>query len=166
MSRPTTFSNTIHLRDFVDAITDDPTRENAPNYVGIQTDLNIFEEDGFCSSHDDINPIHTRIHAYLTREERELYTPNTFFYAHGRFSAAQHPGDVSDSDSDEYRRYLPGRWRPMVTVVGSVPSTGDRAGDPVRASPLYRRNSRLLLFKVRTGGVLRGLLLGKHEALA
>ncbi|KAM6514230.1 hypothetical protein FALCPG4_015468 [Fusarium falciforme] len=88
MSQPTTFSNTIYLRDFVDAITDDPTRENAPNYVEIQTDINIFEEDGFCGSHVDIDPIHTRIHAYLTREERELYTPNTFFYADGRFSAA------------------------------------------------------------------------------
>jgi hypothetical protein len=94
MSRPTTFSNTIHLRDFVDAITDDPTRENAPNYVEIQTDINIFEEDGFCGSHVDIDPIHTRIHAYLTREERELYTPNAFFYADGRFSAAQSPSGV------------------------------------------------------------------------
>ncbi|KAJ4176198.1 hypothetical protein NW759_017555, partial [Fusarium solani] len=140
MSRLMTFSNTIHLRDFVDAITDDPTRENAPNYVEIQTDINIFEEDGFCGSHVDIDPIHTRIYAYLTREERELYTPNTFFYADGRFSAAQspsgvlqisvqalslmrHPGDVSNFD--EYRRHLPGQWCPMVTVIGSVPSTGD-----------------------------------------
>ncbi|KAJ3453671.1 hypothetical protein MRS44_017918 [Fusarium solani] len=126
MSRPTTFSNTIHLRDFVDAITDDPTRENAPNYVEIQTDINIFEEDGFCGSHVDIDPIHTRIHAYLTREERELCTPNTFFYADGRFSAAQspsgvlqisvqalslmrHPGDVSNfdetGDPSEPRRF-------------------------------------------------------------
>lgn len=94
MSRLTTFSNTIHLRDFVDAITDDPTRKNAPNYVEIQTDINIFEEDGFCGSHVGIDPIHTHIHAYLTREERELYTPNTFFYADGRFSAAQSPSGV------------------------------------------------------------------------
>jgi hypothetical protein len=94
MSRPTTFSNTIHLRDFIDAVTDDPARENAPNYDEIQTDINIFKEDGFCGSHVDIDPIHTRIHAYLTREERELYTPNTFFYAHGRFSAAQSPSGV------------------------------------------------------------------------
>lgn len=27
-------------------------------------------------------------------ERRELYTPNTFFYAHGRFSAAQSPSGV------------------------------------------------------------------------
>ncbi|KAJ3530217.1 hypothetical protein NM208_g9423 [Fusarium decemcellulare] len=155
MSRPTTFSNTIHLRDFVDDIKGDPARENAPNYVEIQTDINVFEEDGFRDSRVDIAPIHTRIHAYLTREERELYTPNTFFYADGRFSAVQspsgilqisvqalslmrHPGDVSDFD--EYRRYLPGQWCPMVTIIGS--------------------------FKVRTGRLLRGLPLGKHEALA
>lgn len=92
MSRQATFSNTIHLRDFVDSITDDPGRENAPNYVEIQTDVNIFDEDGFYSSRIDINPIRTRIHASLTREERELYTPNTFFYADGRFSAAQSAG--------------------------------------------------------------------------
>lgn len=92
MSRQATFSNTIHLRDFVDRITDDPSRENAPNYVEIQADVNIFEEDGFYTSSIDIEPIRTRIHAYLTREERDLYTPNTFFYADGRFSAAQSAG--------------------------------------------------------------------------
>lgn len=78
----------IHLRDFVDAIVDDPTRENAPNYAEILTDVNIFEEDGF--HHHDIvtEPIRTRIHAYLTREQRDLHLPNAFFYADGRFSTA------------------------------------------------------------------------------
>ncbi|KAH7119201.1 hypothetical protein EDB81DRAFT_766815 [Dactylonectria macrodidyma] len=145
MSRQVTFSNTIHLRDFVDSITDDPSRENAPNYVEIQADVNIFEEDGFYTSSIDIEPIRTRIHAYLTREERDLYTPNTFFYADGRFSATQsvggtleisvqalslsrHPGDVSDFE--EYRRYLPGQWLPIVTVIGSVPSPNDNTSDP------------------------------------
>ncbi|KAM5349486.1 hypothetical protein ACJ41O_005991 [Fusarium nematophilum] len=94
MSRPTTFSNTIHLRDFVDSITADPSRENASNYVKIQTDINIFKEDGFYGSRIDIDAIHTRIRAYLTREERELYTPNTFFYADGRFSTTQSLGGV------------------------------------------------------------------------
>lgn len=153
MSRQATFSNTIHLRDSVDSVTDDPGRENAPNYVEIQTDVNIFDEDGFYSSRIDIDPIRTRIHAYLTREERELYTPNTFFYADGRFSAAQsaastleisvqalslsrHPGDVSDFE--EYRRYLPGQWCPMVTVIGSVPppSTTPATLLNLAASPL------------------------------
>ncbi|RSL41349.1 hypothetical protein CEP54_015851 [Fusarium duplospermum] len=113
---PTAFSNTIHLRYFVDDVT----------------------------SHVDIDPIHTRIHVCLAREERELYAPNTFSYAQGHFSAAQspsgvlhisvqalslmrHPGDVSDFD--EYRRHLPGQWCPMVTVIGSVPSPSDRTGD-------------------------------------
>ena len=94
MSRQTTFSSTIHLRDFVDTVVEDPSREDAPNHVEIQTDVNIFEEDGFYSSNIDIDPIHTRIRAYLTREERDLYAPNTFFYGHGRFSAAQSPGGV------------------------------------------------------------------------
>jgi len=79
MSPQTIFSSTIHLRDFVDTIAEDPSREDAPNYVEIQTDINIFEEDGFYSSNIDIDPIHTRIRAYLTREERDLYAPNTFF---------------------------------------------------------------------------------------
>lgn len=65
----------IHLRDFIDAITDDPTRENAPNYVEILSDINIFEEDGFCSLSIIAEPIRTRIHAYLTREERDFYVP-------------------------------------------------------------------------------------------
>ncbi|KAH7114188.1 hypothetical protein B0J13DRAFT_460348, partial [Dactylonectria estremocensis] len=88
-SQQATFSNTIHLRDFVDSVTDNPGQENAPNYIEIQTEVNVFNKDGFYNSHIDINPICTRIHAYLTQEERELYTPNTFFYADGRFSAAQ-----------------------------------------------------------------------------
>ncbi|KAH8658608.1 hypothetical protein BGZ61DRAFT_540531 [Ilyonectria robusta] len=108
-------------------------------------DVDIFEEEGFYTSTIDVEPIRTRIHAYLTREERELYTPNTFFDADGRFSAApsaggtleisvqalslsRHPGDVSDFD--EYRRYFPGQWCPMVTVIGSVPLPSDNTSDP------------------------------------
>ena len=88
MSRQQTFTNIIHLRDFVDAITDDPTRENAPNYVEIQTDLNIFEEDGFQHPNIATDPIRIRIHTYLTQEQRELYLPAAFIYADGRFSTA------------------------------------------------------------------------------
>lgn len=47
MSRQSTFSNTIHFRDFVNNVTDDLSRENAPNYVEIIADVNIFNEDGF-----------------------------------------------------------------------------------------------------------------------
>ncbi|KAF2184189.1 hypothetical protein K469DRAFT_689516 [Zopfia rhizophila CBS 207.26] len=94
MSRQPTFTNIIHLRDFIDAITDDPTRENAPNYVEIQTDINIFEEDHFCSPNIIAEPIRTRIHVYLTQEERDLYVSNTFFYAEGRFSTALSTDDT------------------------------------------------------------------------
>ncbi|RKK88658.1 hypothetical protein BFJ68_g16895 [Fusarium oxysporum] len=127
MSLQSTFSNTIHLRDFVDAVTDDPSRENAPNYVEIQTDANIFEESGFYSSNVNVEPIRTRIHTYLTREDRELYVPNAFFYADGRFSAALHPGEVSNFD--EYRHHLPEQWCPMVTIIGFVPSRNDKTPD-------------------------------------
>ncbi|KAH8661070.1 hypothetical protein BGZ61DRAFT_301742, partial [Ilyonectria robusta] len=136
MSRQSTFSNTIHLRDFVDNITDDPSRENTPNYVEIQTEVNIFEEDGFYSSGVDVEPIRTRIHAYLTREERDLYMPNAFFYADGRFSAALSTDGTLEisvqalSLSRYYRRYLPRQWCPMVTVIGSVPSPSDNTSDP------------------------------------
>ncbi|KAM6508145.1 hypothetical protein FALCPG4_018032 [Fusarium falciforme] len=123
MSLQSTFSNTIYLRDFVDNVTDDPSRENAPNYVEIQTEVNIFEEGGFYNFEVNVEPIRTRIHAYLTREERELYVPNAF-YADGRFCATSHPGDVSDFD--EYRRHLPEQWCSMVTIIGFVPS---RNGD-------------------------------------
>ncbi|KAL8377053.1 hypothetical protein RB595_007947 [Gaeumannomyces hyphopodioides] len=128
MSRQSTFSNTIHLRDFVDNITDDPSRENTPNYVEIQAEINVSEEDGFYSSRIDVEPIRTRIHAYLTQEERSLYIPNTFFYADGRFSAPLHPGEVSNFD--EYRRYLPEKWCPMVTIIGFVSARSDNPPDP------------------------------------
>jgi hypothetical protein len=94
MSRQPTFTNMIHLRDFADAITDDPTRENAPNYVEIQTDINIFEEDGFYGPNIIAEPIRTRIHAYMAREERDLYVPNTFFYTDGRFSTTLSTDDT------------------------------------------------------------------------
>ena len=94
MSRQQTFSSLIHIRDFADSITPDPTRDNAPNYAEIQADINIFEEDGFYSPNIIAEPIRTRIHAYLTREERDLYVPNTFFYANGRFYTALSADDT------------------------------------------------------------------------
>ncbi|KAL5583772.1 hypothetical protein FOVSG1_013486 [Fusarium oxysporum f. sp. vasinfectum] len=147
MSLQSTFSNTFHLRDFVDTVTDDPSRENASNYVEIHTDANIFEESSFYSPNVNVEPIRTRIHAYLTREERDLYVPNAFFYADGRFSTTlstdgpleisvqalslmrhvPHPGDVSDFD--EYRQHLPEQWCPMVTIIGFVPPRSDKTPD-------------------------------------
>jgi hypothetical protein len=83
-SRPLTLTNTIHLRDFVDHVIDDPTQSD-PNYIEIRTDVNIFEENQFNSTNVNVEPIPTRIRAYLPPAERELYVPNTFFYAEGRF---------------------------------------------------------------------------------
>lgn len=81
----------IHLRNFIDSIADDSSKDT-PNYIEIQTDINVFEEDGFHSSNITVESIHTRIHTYLTREERKRYVPNT--YADGRFSAAPSDDDT------------------------------------------------------------------------
>ena len=85
MSKQLTFSSIIYLRDFVDTVTDDSTRV-APNHFEIHADINIFDEDGFDSPDIVTEPIRARIHVYMTRAERDLYLPNTFFYADGRFS--------------------------------------------------------------------------------
>ena len=79
------YPRVIHLRDFVDTITDDSTRD-APNHVEIHADINISHEDGFNSPDIVVEPIRTRVHVYMTRDERDLYLPNTFFYADGRFT--------------------------------------------------------------------------------
>ena len=85
MSKQPTFLSIIHLCDFVDTITDDSTW-GAPNYVEIHADINIFHEDGFDSPDIVAELICTCIHVYMTRDEWDLYPPNTFFYADGRFS--------------------------------------------------------------------------------
>jgi hypothetical protein len=86
-SRSLTLTNTIHLRDFVDCITDNPTRlEN--NYIEIQADINIFEENRFHSADVIVEPIRTHIRAYVGPAERDVYVPSAFFYAEGRFATA------------------------------------------------------------------------------
>ncbi|EJT69639.1 hypothetical protein GGTG_12523 [Gaeumannomyces tritici R3-111a-1] len=103
---------------------------------------NIFEEDSFYSSAVDVEPIRTRIHAYLTREKRDLYIPNAFFYADGCFSAtpsamqinvqifspsnlSRHPGDVSDFD--EYCRHLPEQLVPGREAALAAPLRTERS---------------------------------------
>jgi hypothetical protein len=54
------------LRDFIDTIADDPTRDSS-HFVEIQTDINIFEEDGFYSPNIVVELVHARIHTYMTR---------------------------------------------------------------------------------------------------
>ncbi len=86
MSRQPTFSTIIHLRDFIDTIIEDSTR-GVPNYAEIHADINIFDEDDFYSPDIIAEPIRTRIRAYMTQDEQNIYVPNAFFYADGRFSA-------------------------------------------------------------------------------
>ncbi|EJT68921.1 hypothetical protein GGTG_13513 [Gaeumannomyces tritici R3-111a-1] len=128
MSRQPTFSSIIHLRDFVDTVTDDSIRD-APNHVEIRADINIFDEDDFDSPDVVAEPIRTRIHVYMTRGERDLYLPNIFFYADGRFSTVL-SADGDAADFDEYRRHLPEQWCPMVTVIGSVRASDDSCPEP------------------------------------
>jgi hypothetical protein len=86
-SRLSTLTNTIHIRDFVDAVVDDPTRSDS-SYIEIQADVYIFPENGFRSANVIAESIPTRIRAYVTPAERELYVHNTFFFAEGRFATA------------------------------------------------------------------------------
>ena len=84
-SRPPTLTNTIHLRGFVDGVVKDSTRTD-PDYIEIRTDVNISEEDRFYSSNVIVDPIPTRIRAYVPHPGRDIYVPNAFFYADGRFT--------------------------------------------------------------------------------
>lgn len=85
-----TFSNTIHIRDFVLNIVPDETRIQSTNsnYFEIHSDVNVFSEDDFYDHSITVEPIHTCIRAYLPSPTRELYVPNAFFYADGRFSTS------------------------------------------------------------------------------
>jgi len=79
-----TLTNTIHVRDFVDEV----VQHADGNNVEIRTDIHIFREDGFHSPKVIVEPIRTRIRTYLTPQDRELYVPNTFYFADGRFTTA------------------------------------------------------------------------------
>jgi hypothetical protein len=85
-------TNTIHLRDFVDEVTGDPTRADV-NYIEIRTDVNICEEDQFYTPDVAVEPIRARIRAYTPQVERELLVPNTFIYVDGRFSTTVTPSN-------------------------------------------------------------------------
>jgi hypothetical protein len=84
---PSTFTNTIHIRDFVLNVVPAKTRLQSENsrYIDIHADVNVFSEDKFSDSTVIVEPIHACIRAYLTSGERPLYVPDAFFYAEGRF---------------------------------------------------------------------------------
>ncbi len=87
ISRQSIFSSIIYLYDFVNIIIDD-SNQDAPNYIEIQTDINIFNKDGFYSFEVVVELIYIRIYIYLIQEERVLYVLNTFFYIDGHFFIA------------------------------------------------------------------------------
>src|SRR6478735_2972131 len=87
-------TNSIHIRDFVDEVLPDSTRPNAPNYVEIHTNVNLFQEDGFYDASIAVEPIQTCIRAYRRQSDRDLYVPNAFFYVDGRITVEMnHDGD-------------------------------------------------------------------------
>ncbi|KAF1814388.1 hypothetical protein P152DRAFT_465257 [Eremomyces bilateralis CBS 781.70] len=118
MSRLPSLSNIIHIRDFINTVTNNPTRQGSSNY-----------EDGFYYSDVVVKPIRARIRAYLTQEQRELFIPDAFFYADGRFSTT-----LSADNTLEINVQALNQWCPMVTIVGSVSSrNNDNSLDPAHA---------------------------------
>jgi hypothetical protein len=85
---PSTFTNTIHIRDFVLNVVPDRTRSQSENsrYFEIHTDINVCTEDEVSDSIVIVEPIHACIRTYLPSNKRSLYVPNAFFYADGRFN--------------------------------------------------------------------------------
>jgi hypothetical protein len=73
MSGRPTFTNTIHLRDFVDNISHNPHRPNSPNHVSLHTEINVFDEGGFLNSSITAEPIAAQILAYVRPEKRSTY---------------------------------------------------------------------------------------------
>ncbi len=108
-SRQSALLNTICIRDFVDSIGPDPSREDKSNYVEISADVNIFEEGDPSPSDIIVEPIRTRIRTYLNRGDQNLYCPNAFFYAEGRFSIAKALDDALEINVQalSLKRYVP-----------------------------------------------------------
>ncbi|KAK0753526.1 hypothetical protein B0T18DRAFT_17202 [Schizothecium vesticola] len=113
MSRQPNFSSIIHLRDFIDIVADDPSRD-APNFVEIQTGINVFK-DGSSSPNISVEPVRVRIHAYPTREKRDAYALNAFFYVDSRFSAAPSEDGNSGDQHPDPEPYEVCRYRLFMT---------------------------------------------------
>lgn len=89
-------TNTIHIRDFIDSIGPDPSRSNAApgnGFVEIRSFVNVFPEDQFSCSVITVEPLVTRIRAFLSAADRRLFTEDAFFYLDGRFSTSPLPND-------------------------------------------------------------------------
>lgn len=78
-------TNALHIRDFIDDVRPDPTKPDMPNYVEIHTDLNIFPEGDFYDAGVVVEPVHVCVRSYLTHFDQEIYVPDAFIYADGRF---------------------------------------------------------------------------------
>ena len=90
-SRFSNLTNTIHIRDFVDSISPDPTKPGSPSYVEISSHINLFGEDDFSCSDVIVSPLRARLRAYVPAADHDMFTQDAFYYADGRFSTVVSP---------------------------------------------------------------------------
>ncbi|KAH8747981.1 hypothetical protein F5883DRAFT_697797 [Diaporthe sp. PMI_573] len=142
-----TLSNTIHIRDFVDSIAPNPSREDSPNYVEIHAYVNIFEENNFFSHDIIVEPIHARIRAYLNQEDQDRYCPNAFFYAEGRFFTS-----VTSDNTLEMNVQALSLMSPRCFTIDTSVNDASKAG-PVHFSALCFLEDTKRWEKVKTPSV-------------
>jgi hypothetical protein len=86
MSSTNNFTN-IHVRDFVNEVSRDPTRPGYDSALQLHTDINIPPVHGEELSDDfDIVPIPALIRFFAPTGQMDLYQPSVFVYATGPFN--------------------------------------------------------------------------------
>jgi len=90
-SKLSNLTNTIHIRDFILDVGPDLTKSDSSSsaFIEIQSDVNIFADDEVQDSTIIAEPIHACLRVFIKDQDvRDLYVPEAFFYAHGRFHTA------------------------------------------------------------------------------
>ncbi len=86
-------------------------------------DINLFEEDSFYNPDVIIEQIRICIHVYLTRDERDTYIPNVFFYTDGYFSTTLSANSVLEINIQTLNLIrhiqLPITTWPQLTYIGT-----------------------------------------------
>jgi hypothetical protein len=84
----------IHLRDFIEEISNDPSRPDQGPALQIQITLNIPSVQPEEQSDDvDCSPIQTLIRFFTPAGRSHLYQPDTFIYAWGPFHMVHRQND-------------------------------------------------------------------------
>ena len=84
-SQQFTAANTISIRNLIDEVEPDPTRNNTPGYTQFLSNLTIVVEEYFFSPSITIQSIPAYIRTYIPKNDNDLYTSSTFIFADGRF---------------------------------------------------------------------------------